>query len=118
MQGGPDAMPPRAMGGGVGMSVIDRLPRFVDEGPNGGVAYRRRWQRRYGRTLVALDAVAAVVAALVAYVLRFFDTGGGLVYAASSLAAPVLWVAAVALAGGYEARILGLGSGEFQRVFP
>ena len=29
----------------------------------------------------------------------------------------MLWVAAVALAGGYEARILGLGSEEFQRVF-
>ena len=78
------------------MSVLDRLPRFVDEGPNAGVARRRRWQRRYAHTLVALDAVAAVVAAVMAYVLRFFDTAGAFAYAASSLAAPVLWVAAVA----------------------
>jgi len=99
------------------MSVLDRLPRFVDDGPSTGVARRRRWQRRYAHTLVGLDAVAAVAAALMAYVLRFFDTAGAVAYGAASLAAPVLWVAAVALAGGYEARILGLGTEEFQRVF-
>ncbi len=99
------------------MSVLDRLPRFVDDDPTSGVARRRRWQRRYAHTLVGLDAVAALVAALAAYVLRFFDTAGAFAYAAGSLLAPVIWVSAVALAGGYEARILGLGSEEFQRVF-
>jgi hypothetical protein len=38
-------------------------------------------------------------------------------YAAATLAAPVLWVCAITLAGGYEARVLGLGSEEFQRIF-
>ena len=106
-----------SLGVGWEMSVLDRLPRFVDEGSDAGVARRRRWQRRYAHTLVALDSAAAVLAALMAYLLRFSDTAGALVYAASSLVAPVLWVASVAFAGGYEARILGLGSEEFQRVF-
>ena len=99
------------------MSVLDRLPRFVDDRADSGVARRRHWQRRYAHTLVVIDAVAAVGAAVMAYVLRFSDTAGTAAYAASSLVAPILWVAAVALAGGYEARILGLGSEEFQRVF-
>ena len=118
MKAGPAAaLPAGRWGVGWEMSVLDRLPRFVDDGPDSGVARRRQWQRRYAHTLVALDAVAAVAAAVLAYLLRFFDTAGAAAYAASSLVAPVLWVAAVALAGGYEARILGLGSEEFQRVF-
>ena len=38
-------------------------------------------------------------------------------YALATFAAPLLWVGAIALAGGYEARVLGLGSEEFQRIF-
>jgi len=103
--------------GGVEMSVLDRLPRSVDSGPNAGVASRRRYERRYARALVLHDAVAAAAAALAAYLVRFSDSQWAHAYLAVSLAAPVLWVTSVALAGGYEARILGLGSEEFQRVF-
>src|SRR6185369_9874465 len=38
-------------------------------------------------------------------------------YALATFAAPLLWVGAIALSGGYEARVLGLGSEEFQRIF-
>ncbi|HST64575.1 MAG TPA: sugar transferase [Mycobacteriales bacterium] len=101
------------------MSVLDRSPRFVDDGIGAGVARRRSWERRYARLLVGYDGLVGIVAAVAAYTLRFSDgsfrwTYG---YAVASFAAPVLWVCAVALAGGYESRILGLGSEEFQRIF-
>ena len=101
------------------MSVLDRSLRFVDDGPGTGVARRRSWERKYARVLVGYDAVVGVVAALAAYLVRFSDTSldWAYGYAVASLAAPALWVCAIALAGGYDARVLGLGSEEFQRIF-
>jgi exopolysaccharide biosynthesis polyprenyl glycosylphosphotransferase len=80
-----------------------------------GMAGRRRWELRYARGLVAYDAVAAMVAALVAYLVRFSDNERP--YLVVSLAAPLVWLVSLALAGTYEPRVLGLGSEEFQRVF-
>src|SRR6266536_3611735 len=90
----------------------------------------RRWLRRYGAGLVVLDAVAGVLAALVAYLMRFSGgpwEAGGLVVAERSgagpgylwysLALPLMWVCSVGLARAYEGRFLGSGSEEFQRVF-
>jgi len=74
----------------------------------------RGWLRRYVAGLVVIDALAAVAAAVTAYSVRFSDGATG--YFAFSLALPVLWVGAVALARAYEAPVLGLGSEEFQRV--
>jgi exopolysaccharide biosynthesis polyprenyl glycosylphosphotransferase len=99
------------------MSVLDRVPWSVNHGPNDGVVNRRRWQRRYAQGLVVHDAAAGVIAALAAYVVRFSDAEWAHAYLVGSLVAPLLWVAAVALAGTYEVRILGLGSEEFQRIF-
>jgi exopolysaccharide biosynthesis polyprenyl glycosylphosphotransferase len=101
------------------MSVLDRSIRFVDDVSGAGVARRRSWERRHARLLLGYDALAGVVAALAAYLLRFSDgplswTYG---YALATFAAPALWVAAIGLSGGYEARVLGLGSEEFQRIF-
>jgi hypothetical protein len=74
--------------------------------------------------------VAGVLAALVAYLLRFSGSplsAGGLVVADESratpgylwysIALPLCWVCAVGLARAYEGRFLGSGSEEFQRVF-
>jgi exopolysaccharide biosynthesis polyprenyl glycosylphosphotransferase len=72
------------------------------------------WLRRYVASLVLIDALAAVVAAVTAYKVRFSEGASG--YLAFSLALPVLWVGAVALARAYETPVLGLGSEEFQRV--
>jgi exopolysaccharide biosynthesis polyprenyl glycosylphosphotransferase len=101
------------------MSVLDRLPRLVDGTTETGVLRRRRWEHRYARLLLGYDALVGVVAAMSAYLLRFPD--GSLSwaygYALATFAAPALWVGAIALSGGYEARVLGLGSEEFQRIF-
>ena len=49
--------------------------------------------------------------------LRFESHGEiPLTYLALTCALPVLWVGAVALAGGYEPRFIGVGSDEFRRV--
>jgi exopolysaccharide biosynthesis polyprenyl glycosylphosphotransferase len=74
----------------------------------------RSWLRRYLALVAVVDATAAIVAAVTAYLVRFSSGEAG--YLAFSLAFPVLWVAALAVAGCYEARIIGLGSDEFQRV--
>ena len=101
------------------MSVLDRSIRFVDDRSGAGLARRRSWERRYARLLLGYDAVVGIVAAMTAYLLRF--QSGSLSwaygYALATLVAPLLWVGAVALSGGYEARVIGLGSEEFQRIF-
>ncbi|MCM3883438.1 sugar transferase [Frankia sp. R82] len=87
--------------------------------------YRARlpWERRYGLLLVGLDASACVVAAAVAYLVRF----GGFVefdlkpvsvrpYLVMSVVLPIAWVLAMFLGRSYESRFLGNGSEEFRRV--
>lgn len=96
----------------------------------GQTAMRQRWLRQYSARLVALDAIAGVVAGVVAYLARFSNEGlaaTGLnvvppadpnpAYRWFSLLLPVLWVGTVALSRAYEWRFLGIGSEEFQRVF-
>ena len=87
--------------------------------------YRARipWERRFGWLLVGLDTTACVIAAVVAYLVRF----GGLVefdlkpvsvtpYLVMSVVLPVVWVLALFLGRAYESRFLGSGSEEFRRV--
>ena len=64
-----------------------------------------------------VDICCALVAGLVAFEARF----GVVAYGASSyllfsLALPLIWVAAVGIAGGYDSRFIGVGSDEFRRV--
>lgn len=84
----------------------------------------RRWTTRYSLVLVGVDALAGLVAAVVAYLVRFSTdpfapgaTDASSSYRWFSAALPLLWIAAVALARAYEGRFLGIGSEEFQRVF-
>jgi exopolysaccharide biosynthesis polyprenyl glycosylphosphotransferase len=50
--------------------------------------------------------------------IRFEDPVlGGAPYVIFTLSLPLLWWVSVALAGGYDTRIIGLGSDEFRRVF-
>jgi exopolysaccharide biosynthesis polyprenyl glycosylphosphotransferase len=69
---------------------------------------------RYITTLVMIDGAAATVAAVTAYLVRFID--GSVDYLAFSLLLPFAWVAAAALAGAYDDRVVGLGPEEFQRI--
>lgn len=75
----------------------------------------RDWQLRLVRTLIALDALAAAVSALLATAVRFGDDATTF-YRSSVLVFPVLWVLACASTRSYERRFLGTGSEEFRRV--
>ncbi len=86
--------------------------------PPRGPASSARWIGRYQVGLIAIDLVAATIAALTAYLLRF----GNLVWASrpSEIAvalAPFAWVLVVALNRGFEGRYIGAGPTEFARIF-
>ena len=77
----------------------------------------RTWERRYVAAAVASDLLLAAMAGAIAYVVRFGNqTEPSQTYLALSLLLPVLWVAAMGLAGAYERRHLGIGPEEFNRV--
>ena len=78
------------------------------------------WLRRYTRALVFVDLLAVLTAAVVALLVRFGGeqvTLGGISYSAVAVLLPVPWLAVLALSRCYEARFLGSGPEEFQRVF-
>jgi exopolysaccharide biosynthesis polyprenyl glycosylphosphotransferase len=82
-------------------------------------ASRRQWERGYVAAVIAIDAVAALVAAACAYVGRFGDSlafNHRWDYIALSASLPVLWLAAMCVARAYEPRFLTVGYEEFQRV--
>ena len=73
------------------------------------------WTRGYLRDVALADLGCAVVGVFVAAQLRFGSNVTSM-YLALSLALPVLWVAALWLAGAYDARFIGTGSDEFRKV--
>ena len=75
------------------------------------------WQATYLRQVAVVDCVCAIAAAALAYELRF-DHRLHIpdVYLAISVSMPLLWVTAMAIAGGYDSRFIGVGSDEFRRV--
>jgi len=76
------------------------------------------WLGRYLRTAAAADGACALAGGLAALMIRYQDPGPGRVpYGWFTVSLPFLWCLSVALARGYDARIVGLGSEEFRRVF-
>ena len=73
------------------------------------------WEKAYLRRAVLADLGCGVVGVFAAVQLRFGDHVTA-AYIALSLALPVLWVIAVGLAGGYDARFIGTGSDEYRKV--
>jgi exopolysaccharide biosynthesis polyprenyl glycosylphosphotransferase len=73
------------------------------------------WLSRYLRETAFVDALCALAAALMAFLLRF-DGGGHGTYLILSLCLPVAWLSLLMLFGGYDARFVGVGSDEFRRV--
>ncbi len=64
-----------------------------------------------------LDGCAALAAGWLAFEIRFGSTDTqDSAYIWLGLALPVLWLAALELAGGYDERFVGVGSDEFRRV--
>ena len=72
------------------------------------------WQRTLVRTLVVLDAAAALVAATLALFVRFDDPTP--LYVVLTVLFPLIWVLACASTRSYEMRFLGTGSEEYRRV--
>ena len=70
------------------------------------------------RAVVGIDAVASLVAGVTAYVVRWGSEAPDLRwdYVALSTGLPLLWLAAMAAARGYESRFLSVGFEEFHRV--
>jgi hypothetical protein len=75
------------------------------------------WLSSYLRTVIATDGACAFGAAIAAIVARPWSWGPHHVpYLIFTATLPLLWWAAVALAGGYDSRYIGVGSSEFRRV--
>ncbi len=73
------------------------------------------WTREYLREAAIADLGCAVVGVFIAAQIRF-GTSVTQTYLALSLALPVLWIAALRLAGAYDVRFIGTGSDEFRKV--
>ncbi|MGC5016655.1 sugar transferase [Streptosporangium sp. DT93] len=81
---------------------------------------RRRepdWVRGHRAMAIVADTVCAALAGALALILRFGEvTAYVFPYVVLSTALPTVWVCVVALNRAYEARLVGLGSEEFQRI--
>lgn len=73
------------------------------------------WAKDYLRRAALADLGCAIIGVFAAVQLRFGEHVTA-TYVALSLALPCLWLAAVALAGGYDVRFIGTGSDEFRKV--
>ena len=98
-----------------GMGVVSSSA--VARNGYGRLATRRlsSWTRDYLRKAALADFGCAILGVFVAAQLRFGNDVTG-AYVALSLALPVLWLAALWLAGGYDVRFIGTGSDEFRKV--
>ena len=73
------------------------------------------WTRDYLREVALADLGCAVVGVFMAAQVRFGSNVTPM-YLALSLALPVLWIAALWLAGAYDVRFIGTGSDEYRKV--
>jgi len=75
------------------------------------------WTRNYLRRAALADVGCAFIAGMIAAEVRFAAPASlPAVYLAFTVILPVIWLAAVALSGGYESRFIGVGPEEFRRV--
>jgi exopolysaccharide biosynthesis polyprenyl glycosylphosphotransferase len=74
------------------------------------------WVARYQRMMVAVDAACGLLAGAAALLGRFSGAWHPSLYLAVTAGLPLVWVACVAMLGGYDPRIIGLGSEEFRRI--
>lgn len=101
-------------------TLPNRAPQPVQIGTASHRRPTSRWVRPYLAKLVALDFLAASIAALTALLVRFpvgsADLSVRTHYVPATLALPVVWVLILWMADAYQPRVLGLGADEFQRV--
>jgi lipopolysaccharide/colanic/teichoic acid biosynthesis glycosyltransferase len=85
--------------------------------PNAAVPGTKAWTSAYLRRAVLADWTCALAAGVVATRIRFGDqTYLPVTYLSLTCGLPVAWWMSVLLAGGYDARFIGLGSDEFRRI--
>jgi len=84
--------------------AASRAPRVAD------------WAARYLRNALAADAGAALLAGVIALEARSGGRIPAMTYLWFTCCLPLVWVAFVALARGYEPRLIGAGADEFRRV--
>ena len=80
---------------------------------------RRRslsWVARYQQQTIAVDATCGLLAGLIALLGRFPGTPQPFLYVIVTAGMPLIWMAWVTVAGGYDPRFIGLGSEEFRRI--
>ncbi|MDQ1691978.1 MAG: hypothetical protein QOD87_2086 [Pseudonocardiales bacterium] len=85
-----------------------------------GRARRANWFRRYQIGLVVVDLLVATVAVALSFTFRFgtvVTSTDAKFYLVLAALFPLGWVAAIMLNRAYEARFVGVGSAEFQRIF-
>src|SRR5262245_27427323 len=76
------------------------------------------WTAAYLRQACAADALCALGAGVLAYLVRFSSPADRpAAYLAFSLVMPVAWSLTVLLAGGYDSRFIGVGTDEFRKIF-
>ena len=100
----------------------DQTPRVAEEGPARSVTVATEppsragaWSRRYRRAAWVWTWAAPPWPGPWATSRRFGDAPAH-EYALASLAVPLMWACAVALAHGYESRFLGVSSEEYRAV--
>ena len=75
------------------------------------------WSRTYFWRAAVGDVTCAVLAGVLAIQARFLSQGSQpAAYLIFTCAIPLLWAAAIAVAGGYDARFIGVGADEFRRI--
>ncbi len=110
----------RAVPSSEALQAISRRPALgeLPAGEASSAARRSTWLRRYRRGLVGIDLVCATAALLVSYLIRFGTSiATHTAYDVLLVLLPFAWVAVIALNHGYEARFVGVGAAEFQRIF-
>jgi len=93
-------------GGSLGIAVGERATPSV-----------MTWTGRYLRQAMFIDGGAALLAGLLALRSRL-DSRGHVppAYVVLTIMLPIAWIACVALARGYEGRLIGAGADEFRRI--
>lgn len=74
------------------------------------------WAGAYLRQVAIADACCALAAGLLAFEARFGGDHGPAAYFWLGISLPVFWLLALALAGAYDERFIGVGTDEFRRV--
>jgi exopolysaccharide biosynthesis polyprenyl glycosylphosphotransferase len=82
--------------------------------------HRVEWLRKYQNRLIAIDLLSATIAAALSFSVRFgtvADSSDARVYCLFVVLLPIAWIASIYMNRAYEARFVGVGPAEFQRMF-